>query len=160
MILVTGATGLVGSHLIQQLAAQNKSVRALYRSQIPSISNSQNVEWFKADILDVVEVDEAMEGITHVYHCAAIVSFNPKQKKLLHQTNIQGTANIVNACLNAGIEKLVFVSSVAALGRIREDKPIDETMNWTEETSNSEYGKSKYLLKWKYGVALAKAWMH
>jgi len=145
MILVTGATGLVGSHLIQQLAAQHKKVRALYRSQIPSISNSQHVEWFQADILDVTALDEAMEGITQVYHCAAIVSFNPKKKKELHQTNIEGTANIINACLNANIEKMVFVSSVAALGRIREDKPIDETMNWTEETSNSEYGKSKYL---------------
>lgn len=145
MILVTGASGLVGSHLIQQLAAQQKKVRALYRSQIPAIPNTQTVEWFKADILDVVDLEQAMQGITHVYHCAAIVSFNPKEKKVLHQTNIEGTANVVNACIEANIEKLLFVSSVAALGRIREDKPIDETMNWTEETSNSEYGKSKYL---------------
>jgi dihydroflavonol-4-reductase len=145
MILVTGATGLVGSHLIQQLTAQHKKLRALYRSPIPSIPNTEAVEWFQADILDVVALEEAMQGITHVYHCAAIVSFNPKKRHELHQTNIQGTANVVNACLEANIEKLVFVSSVAALGRIREDKPIDETMNWSEATSNSEYGKSKYL---------------
>jgi dihydroflavonol-4-reductase len=145
MILVTGATGLVGSQLIQQLTAQHKKLRALYRSQIPVIPNTETVEWFQADILDVVALEEAMQGITHVYHCAAIVSFNPKKKEELHQTNIQGTANVVNACLEANMEKLVFVSSVAALGRIREDKPIDETMNWTEATSNSEYGKSKYL---------------
>ena len=145
MILVTGATGLVGSHLIQQLTAQQKKVRALYRSQIPAIAFTENVEWFQADILDVVALEEAMQGITHVYHCAAVVSFNPKKKKELHQTNIDGTANIVNACINAGIQKMVFVSSVAALGRMRQDRPIDETMNWTEETSNSEYGKSKHL---------------
>ena len=103
------------------------------------------VEWVKADILDIVALEEAMQGVNQVYHCAAIVSFNPKQKHALHKTNIEGTANVVNACLNANISKLLFVSSVAALGRIREDKPIDESMNWTEETSNSEYGKSKFL---------------
>ncbi|MBX2932214.1 MAG: NAD-dependent epimerase/dehydratase family protein [Chitinophagaceae bacterium] len=146
MILVTGASGLVGSHLIQQLVAQKKQVRALYHNSPPSLEEfGEAVEWFKADILDVVTLEEAMQNITQVYHCAAIVSFNPSQKKQIHHTNIQGTANVVNACLQNNIDKLVFVSSVAALGRIREDKPIDETMNWTEETSNSEYGKSKYL---------------
>ena len=145
MILVTGATGLVGSHLIKALVAQGKSVRALYRSEIPSSHELNNVDWFNADILDIVALEEAMIGITQVYHCAAIVSFTAKNKKSLHHTNIEGTANIVNACLNANIEKLLFVSSVADLGRIREDQAINETMNWTEETSNSEYGKSKYL---------------
>ena len=145
MILVTGAAGLVGSHLIKALVAQGKSVRALYRSEIPSSHELNNVDWFNADILDIVALEEAMIGITQVYHCAAIVSFTAKNKKSLHHTNIEGTANIVNACLNANIEKLLFVSSVAALGRIREDQAINETMNWTEETSNSEYGKSKYL---------------
>jgi nucleoside-diphosphate-sugar epimerase len=63
----------------------------------------------------------------------------------MQHTNIEGTANVVNACIQKGVKRLLFVSSVAALGRIREDKPIDETMNWTPETSNSEYGKTKYL---------------
>lgn len=143
MILVTGATGLVGSQLIQQLIAQQQKIKALYRSTIPF--EHALIEWVKADILDIVALEEAMQGVKQVYHCAAIVSFNPKQKQTLHKTNIEGTANVVNACLNTNIEKLLFVSSVAALGRIREDKPIDETMNWTEETSNSEYGKSKFL---------------
>jgi nucleoside-diphosphate-sugar epimerase len=145
MILVTGATGLVGSHLIKALVAQGKSVRALYRSEIPVTPEASSIEWFKADILDIVTLEEAMVGIQQVYHCAAIVSFTAKNKRALHHTNIEGTANIVNACLNAGVEKLLFVSSVAALGRIREDQAINETMNWSEETSNSEYGKSKYL---------------
>jgi nucleoside-diphosphate-sugar epimerase len=145
MILVTGATGLVGSHLLKALVAQGKYVRAIYRSEIPTSFESPLINWFKADILDIVALEEAMSGVTQVYHCAAIVSFTAKNKKVLHHTNIEGTANIVNACLNASIEKLLFVSSVAALGRIREDQAINETMNWTEETSNSEYGKSKYL---------------
>ncbi len=145
MILVTGATGLVGSHLIKALVAQGRTVRALYRSEIPATPEASAIEWFKADILDIVALEEAMVGVQQVYHCAAIVSFTAKNKSALQHTNIEGTANIVNACLNAGVEKLLFVSSVAALGRIREDQAINETMNWSEETSNSEYGKSKYL---------------
>ncbi len=144
MILVTGASGLVGSHLIRHLVKEGRPVRALYRSNIPVIEGAESVEWFKADILDVVSLEEAMTGIQQVYHCAAMVKFSASHKKNLHHTNIDGTANVVNACINAGVSKLLFVSSVAALGRIREDKPINETMNWSEETSNSEYGKSKY----------------
>ncbi|MDE3253925.1 MAG: NAD-dependent epimerase/dehydratase family protein [Bacteroidota bacterium] len=144
MTLVTGASGLVGSHLVSALLQKGEKVRALYRSAIPVFEGADQVEWVQGDILDVVALEEAMEAITSVYHCAAIVSFSPAKKSLLQKTNIEGTANVVNACLNAGIGKLLFVSSVAALGRIREDKPIDETMNWSEETSNSEYGKTKY----------------
>ena len=144
MILVTGASGLVGSQLVTQLVKAGKKVKALYRSSIPVIEGAENIEWVRGDILDVVALEEAMVGVQQVYHCAAIVSFNPKNKAALYKTNVEGTANVVNACLNANIQKLVFVSSVAALGRIREDTPINETMNWSEETSNSEYGKTKY----------------
>ena len=144
MILVTGASGLVGLHLVTQLVKAGKQVRALYRSAIPVIEGGEQITWIKGDILDIVSLEEAMIDVQQVYHCAAIVSFNPQKKDLLFHTNVEGTANVVNACLDAGIRKLVFVSSVAALGRIREDAPINETMNWSEETSNSEYGKTKY----------------
>lgn len=144
MIFITGASGLVGSHLVKQLAKDGKKIRALYRTVIPDIEGAGQVEWVKGDILDVVSLETAMAGVDEVYHCAAVVSFNPQKKNLLQQTNAEGTANVVNACLYAGIRKLVFVSSVAALGRIRQDKPINESMNWSEETSNSEYGKTKY----------------
>ncbi len=155
-ILVTGATGLVGSHLIKTLVQQGKQVKALYRTSIPTMFASTNIEWVRADILDMVALEEAMQNIQQVYHCAAVVSFTAKNKNLLHHTNIQGTANVVNACINCGVKKLVFVSSVAALGRIREDKPIDETMNWTPETSNSEYGKSKYLAEMEVWRAIGE----
>lgn len=144
MILVTGATGLVGMHLVRELVQQQHKVRAVYRNTLPATTTA-GVEWVRADILDITSLEQAMQGVTQVYHCAAIVSFNPKQKHQLHHTNIEGTANVVNACLEAGVQKLVFVSSVAALGRIREDAPVNESMQWSEETSNSEYGKSKYL---------------
>jgi nucleoside-diphosphate-sugar epimerase len=93
----------------------------------------------------VVGLEEAMKGVDQVYHCAAIVTFNPKRKQELFKVNIEGTANVVNAALDAGVKKMVHVSSVSAMGRIREDGPINEHMNWTEETSNSSYGQSKYL---------------
>ena len=144
MILVTGGTGMLGAHVIEALYKQGLRVRAIYRSQIPT-TLAHAAEWFKADILDVIALEEAMEDITHVYHCAGYVSFNAKDKSELYQINVEGTANIVNACLDAHIKKLVHVSSVAALGRIRPGQMINESMNWTEETSNSEYGKTKYL---------------
>jgi nucleoside-diphosphate-sugar epimerase len=150
MIFITGASGLLGTSLIETLfaahhGASNLQVRALYRKQIPAIPYADKIDWIEGDVLDVVVLEKALEGVEQVYHCAAIVSFHPKLKQKMHATNIDGTANVVNACIDAGIKKLLFVSSVAALGRIREDAPINETMNWSEETSNSEYGKTKYL---------------
>lgn len=145
MIFVTGASGLVGSHLIQSLLVKGKKVRALYRQSVPVFAGSDQCEWIKGDILDPIGLTEALEGVDYVYHCAAIVSFAPGAAAKMLQSNVEGTANVVNACLAQQIKKLIFVSSVAALGRIRENQAIDETMNWTPETSNSVYGQSKYL---------------
>ena len=145
MILVTGGAGLLGKELITQLLAQGKKVRAIYnKTPLPNF-NSNNLEQLQCNILDVVGLEEAMAGIEEIYHCAAIVTFNPKRKMEMFKINIEGTANVVNIALEAGVKKMVHVSSVAALGRIRENELINETMNWTEETSNSNYGQSKYL---------------
>lgn len=144
-ILVTGASGLVGSHLIKALLQQQKRVRAIYRNNIPAFEGADKVEWIKGDILDTVSLEEAMNNVQQVYHCAAIVSFDPKDRKKMNKTNIEGTANIVNECLNAGVEKLIHVSSVSAMGRIRKNEIITEEMKWTPETTNSEYGRSKHL---------------
>ena len=145
MILVTGGSGLLGNILIAQLASSGKRVRAIYHSTPLQRTNTGLVEQIHCDILDVPGLEEAMQGIDQVYHCAAIVSFNPRKRKEMFKLNIEGTANIVNTALDAGVKKLVHVSSVSALGRIREKEPVTENMNWTEETSNSKYGQSKYL---------------
>jgi dihydroflavonol-4-reductase len=145
MIFVTGATGLVGTHLIQSLLAKGKKVRALYRQAIPVFAGADQCDWVKGDILDPIGLTDALAGVDYVYHCAAIVSFAPGAAAKMLQSNVDGTANVVNACLVQKIKKLIFVSSVAALGRIRETEAIDETMNWSPETSNSVYGQSKYL---------------
>lgn len=143
MILVTGASGLLGSHLVQELVKQDKKVRAIYRNEIPA-NMPDGIDWVKGDILDPLSLEDAMKDVEQVYHCAAMVSFNPKKKEILYKTNVEGTANVVNACLNANIKKLLFVSSVAALGKTKGTKLIDEKMNWAEDGDNSEYGKTKY----------------
>jgi dihydroflavonol-4-reductase len=143
-ILVTGASGLVGTHLVQALIQKGKRVKALYRTEIPRYNCADKVEWMQGDILNISSLEEAMDNVKQVYHCAAIVTFNPKQKKLLHATNIDGTANIVNTCLNNRVEKLLYVSSVSALGRIRQGELVSEKMQWSEETNNSEYGRTKF----------------
>lgn len=146
MILVTGGSGLLGKEVITQLLQQGKQVTAIYNKTLLSQFNSSNLTSFQCDILDVVGLEDLMQqGITAVYHCAAIVSFDAKRKKELFKINIEGTANIVNAALAAGVAKMVHVSSVAALGRVKHDTLIDEKMVWTEETQNSNYGESKYL---------------
>lgn len=142
-ILVTGAAGLVGGELVKLLLNDGYRLKVIYNSTPISLQHP-NLEIVQCDILDVVGLEEAMEGITHVYHCAGFVSFDAKDKSQLIKINVEGTANVVNACLDAAIKKLVHVSSVSALGRIREGKMLDEKMFWTEETSNSIYGKSKY----------------
>jgi nucleoside-diphosphate-sugar epimerase len=145
MILVTGGAGLLGKELITQLLLQGKKVRAIYNKTKLSSFQNANLQQVQCNILDVIGLEEAMQGIEQVYHCAAIVSFNPRRKQEMFKINIEGTANVVNAALVADVKKMIYVSSVAALGRIRENEAINETMNWTEETSNSAYGQSKYL---------------
>src|SRR6266496_838675 len=142
VVFVTGASGLVGAHLVQALVQKGEHVKALYRKTIPQYKDVDKVNWIQGDILDISFLEEEIVNVKRVYHCAAIVSYNPKQKKSLLKTNIEGTANIVNACLNAGVEKLVYVSSVSALGRIQ------KKVNMAGQN---------FLAKWKCGVELVRA---
>jgi dihydroflavonol-4-reductase len=146
MIFVTGGTGLVGSYLIKALVQEGAPVRALcrhpYEGPVLTPAELERVEWIQGDILDAACLENAMEGVTQVYHCAAMVSFNPRRQHILFQVNIEGTANVVNAALEKGVQKMVHVSSVAALGG--GNGRIDESMSWNEESDNSRYGKSKF----------------
>lgn len=156
MTLVTGGSGLVGNELIKQLLAAGKQVRAIYNKTPLANFASPNLQQIQCNILDVVALEEAMNGVEQLYHCAAIVTFNPRRKQEMYKINIEGTANVVNAALEAGVKKMVHVSSVAALGRIRENGPITELMNWTEETSNSAYGQSKFLAEMEVWRGIAE----
>lgn len=145
MILVTGGSGLLGAALIEKLLQDGKNVKAIYnKTPLPAFNNS-NLQQVQCDILDVVKLEEVMEGVQQVYHCAGLVSFHKKDVERLYKINVEGTANVVDAAINAGVKKMLHVSSVAALGRIRIGEVINEKMQWTPETSNSRYGQSKYL---------------
>lgn len=144
MIFVTGGTGLLGSYLLRDLVARGKKVRALYRTAIPATDWAASVEWIQGDILDPVLLAASMQGVQEVYHCAAVVSFNPHKRREMMKVNVEGTANIVNAALENGMPRLVHVSSVSALGRRYHDEPVSEASKWEEAKDYSQYGRSKY----------------
>jgi dihydroflavonol-4-reductase len=153
MYLVTGATGLVGSHLIRHLVHSGKKVRALRRpgsdlsvfaTYLHEPGLRGQVEWIDGDVLDVYSLADAMEGVEKVYHTAAVVSFRRSQAGQMMKVNAEGTANVVNAALEQGIRKLCHVSSVAALGRTERNEVITENSKWITSRHNSVYAITKY----------------
>lgn len=147
MILVTGGSGFLGSYLLRALVNAGRPVRAFYRTRIPDQVKdiAGRIEWFQGDVLDVCALEDAFAGITEVYHCAAVVSFQPHMREAMMKINIEGTANVVNMAIDAGIRKLVHVSSVAALGRARQQDSLSESSQWEESSNNSHYAVSKHL---------------
>lgn len=105
---------------------------------------ADQIEWVEGDILDIFALEEAMQGVQQVYHCAAVVSYWPKDAELIQEVNVQGTSNVINAALEMNIEKLVHVSSIAALGRTPKTISLDEKAEWVSNDLNSRYGVSKY----------------
>ena len=166
MILVTGGTGLVGAHLLLHLVENEDSVRAIYRNR-SGIEKTKSlfqlyqkedlfskIEWIEADIIDVPSLEIAFQNITYVYHCAGFISFDPNDENVIRKVNIEGTANIVNFCIDYNIKKLCHVSSIAALGsRLSTEKDttsgkstmeITEECEWNPEIAHSDYAISKY----------------
>jgi dihydroflavonol-4-reductase len=164
MIFVTGGSGLVGSFLIPALVARGLRVRALYRQQIPALAGAEGVEWVEGDLRDTTLLTTALEGITHVFHCAGLVSYAPQDEEALLQVNVEGTAAIVDACLRQPGVRLCQVSSVAALGGgatetsvVPGSQPqlLDENTKWDLGAEHGAYATSKYLAElevWR-GVA-------
>jgi nucleoside-diphosphate-sugar epimerase len=158
MILVTGGTGLVGSHLLLELAGKGQPVRALKRpsSKLDYVKMVfdhyaddpdrlfQRIEWVEGDILDIMSLEEAMRGVDDVYHAAAIVSFHKSDREEMMKTNAEGTANVVNVALEEKVRKLCYVSSIAALGRAENNGITDENTPWINSKDNSAYSLSKY----------------
>lgn len=147
LVLVTGATGFVGSYLIRLLLKKGYKVRGLRRksSSMALLEGvADQVEWAEANVTDLGALEDAFEGVTHVFHCAALVSFHPKHAGKMLKINVEGTKNIVNLCLDLGVQKLVHVSSIAALGRAKNRPHLDENCKWVESKQNSQYALSKY----------------
>ena len=146
--MVTGGTGFLGSYIIQELVKKNYAVRAIRRNNtlpfwIPS-NILEKVEWVPGDILDVLSLEDAMDGIDTVIHSAALVSFHKKDANKLYQMNVDGTANVVNTALLKNVSRFVHISSVAAIGRKAGGVTVDESAKWEESALHTHYAQSKF----------------
>ena len=159
MVLVTGGTGLVGSHLLYHLLLKNniqvraihtqssdlnavKKVFTYYSSNGESLFNK--IRWVEADLNTIPALELAFQDITQVYHCAAMISFSSREYQKMRRVNIEGTTNIVNLCISNHIKKLCFVSSIAAIENGNEGELVNESDNWTNTSDKSGYSITKY----------------
>ena len=156
-ILVTGGTGLVGAHLLYYLVKNGETPIAIKRVK----SNLENVKkifnyysdksdvlfekiiWKECDILDFLKLEEIIKNITHIYHCAALISFNNSLKQKMIETNATGTANVVDLSLKYNIKRICYVSSIATLGP-NHGSPVNENCFW-DWKNQSGYAVSKHL---------------
>jgi dihydroflavonol-4-reductase len=157
-VLITGATGMLGSRLVYDLFLKGSQIRAIYRDskKIGVFKNyiklyggdaekiANWVEWIQADLNDFQSLVDALDNVDMVYNCAAMVSFHPSDRSEMFKINIDGTGNLVNACLESGVKKVCHVSSIASLGRNEDGKLIDETSGWMPEEKHSGYSISKF----------------
>ncbi len=158
MILVTGGTGLVGSHLLFSLAQSGKKIYALKRKNSSLVdlyrvfkhySNKaedllKKIHWVEGDILNMEDSGAYMNDISEVYHCAALVSFDHSRRHEMMETNVRGTASIVDLCLQKGVNKFCFVSSISAIGPVGENGIADEESYWKNSRNASWYSWSKF----------------
>jgi dihydroflavonol-4-reductase len=147
MIVVTGANGLLGSHLLRRLSKENIPVVGVKKpeSDTSHLNDLTQIEWRNADLLDAESLVEALQGATTVIHTAGQVSFNPRARNKIIQVNVGGTKNVVNACLALNVDHLIHTSSVAAIGRQKGFHLISEESKWVPGELNTDYAESKYL---------------
>jgi nucleoside-diphosphate-sugar epimerase len=156
MILVTGATGLVGSHLLLKLIEQDRVLVALYRSESKKNSTLNflkertksakvaEIIWRKGDVCNQPSLAVAFEGITHLYHCAAFISFAHYKQETLMEVNQQGTTNLVNLAIKHQLKKIAYISSIAAIGSDTTSNSIDESTPWNADQDHTPYAYSKF----------------
>jgi nucleoside-diphosphate-sugar epimerase len=156
MNFVTGATGLIGSHLVLQLAEEGMPVSALFRNEngksevfnLFQFYGKENlytqIQWVKGDVEDADDMFDLTEGMENVFHCAAIVSYHKKDASRMLDVNINGTKNVVNACLENDVKHLIHISSISALGDSK-GTVIDEETPRDFNDYHSNYSKGKYL---------------
>jgi dihydroflavonol-4-reductase len=160
-ILITGGTGFIGSYIIKELVEKGYMVRALRRStsKLPFYIPREifnKVEWIEGDVLDVVSLNDAMEGVGQVIHSAAIISFLRRDRKEMYKINIEGTTNVVNIALEKNVKRLVHISSVAAVGRTPAGGHVNEEKKWEDNKSNTQYAITKHKSELQVWRAIAE----
>jgi nucleoside-diphosphate-sugar epimerase len=148
-IFITGGTGFVGSYIIRYLLRDSQSnIIALKRPNSPMYlvqDIADKINWIEGDLLDTIALEDGMQNADEVYHCGAIVSLEPKLFTRMYRVNQEGTANVVNIALETNVKKLIYISSIAALGRFKEISHYDEKTKWETSIYNSQYAISKYM---------------
>lgn len=159
MVFVTGATGILGRVIVLELLKNGKSVKAAKRSSsnLDEVKHSfqyytdnandyfEKIEWVDVDFSDIHSIENALQGITEIYHCAAKVSFHPRDEKEMYNTNIKFTQNLLYACENSSVKKFLHVSSIAVLDLLNEKGELDETSDFNSKEEHSAYAISKHL---------------
>ena len=154
---LTGGTGLLGTYFLIKAIDQGHSVSAIYRNEksielskkIFALQGAQilekfsQVKWIKVDLNNPLEIDEVILPQQIVVHCAGMVSFLPKDEKVMYECNFIATQNLVNVCIEKGVKKFIHISSVSTL--CKEDTIKDETSFMRPPKEAGFYGKSKYM---------------
>ena len=170
MILVTGATGILGRVIVLELLKRGKTVRATKRksSNLEEVKNSfrfytenpneyfEKINWIDVDFDNLNSLEKALEGVEEVYHCAAKVSFHPNDEKKMYHTNIEGTTQLLYACENSSVKKFLFVSSIAVLDGFNENGELDESSDFNPKIDHSAYGISKHFAEMEVWRASAE----
>ncbi|WP_374363625.1 NAD-dependent epimerase/dehydratase family protein [Cloacibacterium sp.] len=170
MILVTGATGILGRVIVLELLKRGKTVRATKRksSNLEEVKNSfgfytenhteffNKIEWINVDFEDIYSLQKALVGVEEVYHCAAKVSFHPNDEKKMYHTNIEGTTQLLYACENSSVKKFLFVSSIAVFDGLNENGELDESSDFNPKIDHSAYGISKHFAEMEVWRASAE----
>ncbi len=147
MVLITGANGLIGSYVCRKLIAKGYVVKALKRehSDLKLVRDIQDqINWVNGDLLNLIEIDEYLQGIEQVIHCAAVVSYDSKNEELMRQVNVESTANLVNASIQHNIDCFLHVSSVASIGKDKISNLSTEETQWSDGEKTTAYARSKH----------------
>lgn len=155
MVFVTGATGLIGGYLLLELSKREKKIKAMKRAnssldavqklfkEFSTIQKFNEIEWVETDLLDVPLLSDSLHEIKTIYHTAGCVGFDDREKKLIHQINVEGTENLINIAVSKNIHEFLYISSIAVLDKMPTGNTIDENSKWNGEEDHSEYAISK-----------------
>lgn len=143
---ITGASGLIGSALMEHFAANKRyKLKGLNQSgYIPKALEGLDIEWTQGDILDFGVIEDFCVGVDILIHTAALVSFKSSDRELMMQVNIEGTKSIVDTLVDSNT-RLIHISSISSLGRTDGTKIIDEEVFWDDNIPHTDYAKSKFL---------------